>query len=102
MQGVPRGTDHRGQVASALSEPVNQIVEAVKVALEARRRSWRLTSQTRHHADGGGALLRGLDAEIAITRFAGASPTIRCPGGVGCGKVLEHRKDERRPRLDLV
>jgi rod shape-determining protein MreB len=96
MQGVPREVRiSEKQAADAVSEPVAQIVEAVKVALE--------TTPPELAADiadkgimltGGGALLRGLDLEIGDHTglpVTVADDPLSCVA-LGCGKVLEHPK----------
>src|ERR1700742_3873958 len=96
MQGVPREVRvSEAQAASALSEPVGQIVEAVKVALEATPPE--LASDIADKGimlTGGGALLRGLDAEIRDHTglpVTVADDPLSCVA-LGCGKVLEHPK----------
>ncbi|NBB14864.1 MreB/Mrl family cell shape determining protein [Caulobacter sp. SLTY] len=96
MQGVPREVRiSEKQAADALAEPVNQIVEAVKVALEATPPE--LASDIADKGimlTGGGALLRGLDAEIRDHTglpVTVADDPLSCVA-LGCGKVLEHPK----------
>jgi rod shape-determining protein MreB len=94
MQGVPREVRiSEKQASDALAEPVTQIVEAVKVALEATPPE--LASDI---ADKGimltGALLRGLDSEIRDHTglpVTVADDPLSCVA-LGCGKVLEHPK----------
>ena len=96
MQGVPREVRiSEKQAADALAEPVGQIVEAVKVALEATPPE--LASDIADKGimlTGGGALLRGLDAEIRDHTglpVTVADDPLSCVA-LGCGKVLEHPK----------
>ena len=96
MQGVPREVRiTEAQVASALAEPVNQIVEAVKVALEATPPELAADIADKGiMLTGGGALLRGLDAEIRDHTglpVTIADDPLSCVV-LGCGKVLEHPK----------
>jgi len=96
MQGVPREVRiSEKQASDALSEPVSQIIEAVKVALEATPPE--LASDIADKGimlTGGGALLRGLDAEIrdhtGLPVMVADDP-LSCVA-LGCGKVLEHPK----------
>ena len=94
MHGVPREVlVSQRQIAESLAEPVSAIVEAVKVALE--------NTPPELAADivdkgivltGGGALLRGLDAEIRDHTglpVTVADDPLSCVA-LGCGKVLEH------------
>ena len=74
-------------------EPVSQIVEAIKVALEATPPE--LASDISDKGimlTGGGALLRGLDLEIrdhtGLPAMVADDP-LSCVAS-GCGKVLEH------------
>ncbi|KAK0360576.1 hypothetical protein LTR94_026768, partial [Friedmanniomyces endolithicus] len=66
MQGVPREVRiSERQAAEALAEPVTQIIEAVKVALEATPPELAADIADKGiMLTGGGALLRGLDVEI--------------------------------------
>jgi len=96
MQGVPREVRiSEKQASDALAEPVTQIVEAVKVALEATPPE--LASDIADKGimlTGGGALLRGLDAEIRDHTglpVTVADDPLSCVA-LGCGKVLEHPK----------
>jgi len=52
------------QIRKAIEEPVQAIIDAVKVTLDRTRRSCRQTSWSRHRPDGGGALLNGLAARL--------------------------------------
>jgi rod shape-determining protein MreB len=94
MQGVPREVRvAERQAADALSEPVSQIVDAVKMALESTPPE--LASDIADKGimlTGGGALLRGLDAEIRDHTglpVTVADDPLSCVA-LGCGKVLEH------------
>src|SRR5271167_4023357 len=96
MQGVPREVRiSEKQASDALAEPVTQIVEAVKVALEATPPE--LASDIADKGimlTGGGALLRGLDSEIRDHTglpVTVADDPLSCVA-LGCGKVLEHPK----------
>src|ERR1700756_4137277 len=96
MQGVPREVRiSEKQASDALSEPVGQIVDAVKGALEATPPE--LASDIADKGimlTGGGALLRGLDAEIRDHTglpVTVADDPLSCVA-LGCGKVLEHPK----------
>src|SRR6201998_1961284 len=96
MQGVPREVRiSEKQAADAVSEPVAQIVEAVKVALEATPPELAADIADKGiMLTGGGALLRGLDLEIRD--HTGLPVTVaddpRSCVALGCGKVLEHPK----------
>jgi rod shape-determining protein MreB len=96
MQGVPREvrvTEKQG--AEALNEPASQIVEAVKVALEATPPE--LASDIADKGimlTGGGALLRGMDTWISDSTglpVTVADDPLSCVA-LGCGRVLEHPK----------
>ncbi|NEX95121.1 rod shape-determining protein [Caulobacter sp. 17J65-9] len=96
MQGVPREVRiSERQAAEALAEPVSQIIEAVKVALEATPPE--LAGDIADKGimlTGGGALLRGLDAELREQTglpVSVADDPLSCVA-LGCGKVLEHPK----------
>ncbi|MBI2248293.1 MAG: rod shape-determining protein [Brevundimonas diminuta] len=94
MQGVPREVKmSERQAAEALAEPVSQIVEAVKVALEATPPELAADIADKGiMLTGGGALLRGLDAEIRDHTglpVQVADDPLSCVA-IGCGKVLEH------------
>jgi rod shape-determining protein MreB len=81
------------QVAEAIAEPVGQIVDAVKAALEAT--SPELSADIADKGimlTGGGALLRGLDLEISDKTGLPvilADDPLSCVA-MGCGEVLEH------------
>lgn len=93
MHGVPRElTLSESQIAEALVEPVMQIVEAVKVALESTPPE--LSSDIVDKGivlSGGGALLNGLDYVLSestgLPVFIADEP-LNCVA-LGCGKVLE-------------
>ena len=95
--GQPRTLSDKvmAPVGDALSEPVGQIVDAVKMALEATPPE--LASDIADKGimlTGGGALLRGLDAEIRDHTglpVTVADDPLSCVA-LGCGKVLEHPK----------
>jgi rod shape-determining protein MreB len=94
MHGIPKEIRiNERQVAEALFEPVSQIVEAVKVALEATPPELSADIVDKGIVlTGGGALLRNLD--IVIRDRTGLPVTIAddplsCVV-LGCGKVLEH------------
>jgi len=96
MQGVPREVRiSEKQAADAVSEPVAQIVEAVKVALEATPPELAADIADKGiMLTGGGALLRGLDLEIRDHTglpVTVADDPLSCVA-LGCGKVLEHPK----------
>ena len=96
MQGVPREVRiSEKQASDALAEPVAQIIDAVKVALESTPPE--LASDIADKGimlTGGGALLRGLDIEIRDHTglpVTVADDPLSCVA-LGCGKVLEHPK----------
>ena len=94
MQGVPREVRiSERQAAEALAEPVTQIIEAVKVALEATPPELAADIADKGiMLTGGGALLRGLDVEIRDHTglpVSVADDPLSCVA-VGCGRVLEH------------
>jgi rod shape-determining protein MreB len=96
MQGVPREVRiNEKQAAIAVSEPVSQIIEAVKVALEATPPELAADIADKGiMLTGGGALLRGLDIEIRDATglpVTVADDPLSCVA-LGCGKVLEHPK----------
>jgi rod shape-determining protein MreB len=96
MQGVPREVRiSERQAAEALAEPVGQIVDAVKVALEATPPELAADIADKGiMLTGGGALLRGLDSEIRDHTglpVTVADDPLSCVA-LGCGKVLEHPK----------
>ena len=81
------------QAAEALAEPVSQIIDAVKVALEATPPELAADIADKGiMLTGGGALLRGLDAEIRDHTglpVSVADDPLSCVA-IGCGRVLEH------------
>lgn len=94
MQGVPREVRiSERQAAEALAEPVTQIIEAVKVALEATPPELAADIADKGiMLTGGGALLRGLDVEIRDHTglpVSVADDPLSCVA-IGCGRVLEH------------
>jgi rod shape-determining protein MreB len=94
MQGVPREvTVSEKQAADAVAEPASQIIEAVKVALEATPPELAADIADKGiMLTGGGALLRGIDLEIADATglpVTVADDPLTCVA-LGCGKVLEH------------
>ena len=93
MNGVPKETEiTEAMVARALSEPVQQIVDAVKVALEAMPPELAADIVDKGIVlTGGGALLRNLD--VVLRERTGlpvtlAEDPLRCVV-LGSGKVLE-------------
>jgi rod shape-determining protein MreB len=96
INGVPteiKLSEH--QVAESLMEPVSQIVEAVKIALECTPPE--LSSDIVDKGivlTGGGALLKNLDYVLrestGLPVFVADDP-LSCVA-LGCGKVLENRK----------
>lgn len=94
MQGVPREVRmSERQAAEALAEPVAQIIDAVRVALEATPPELAADIADRGiMLTGGGALLRGLDIEIRDQTglpVSVAEDPLSCVA-IGCGRVLEH------------
>jgi rod shape-determining protein MreB len=94
MQGVPREVRmSERQAAEALAEPVAQIIDAVKVALEATPPELAADIADKGiMLTGGGALLRGLDVEIRDQTglpVSVAEDPLSCVA-IGCGRVLEH------------
>jgi rod shape-determining protein MreB len=94
MQGVPREvTVSEKQAAEAVAEPASQIIEAVKVALEATPPELAADIADKGiMLTGGGALLRGLDLEISDATglpVTVADDPLTCVA-LGVGKVLEH------------
>jgi rod shape-determining protein MreB len=94
MQGVPREvTVSEKQAADAVAEPAAQIIEAVKVALEATPPELAADIADKGiMLTGGGALLRGIDLEIADATglpVTVADDPLTCVA-LGVGKVLEH------------
>ncbi len=96
MHGVPKEIRiNERQVSEALFEPVSQIVEAVKVALEATPPELSADIVDKGIVlTGGGALLRNLDVVIrdrTALPVTIADDPLSCVV-MGCGKVLEHPK----------
>jgi rod shape-determining protein MreB len=94
MQGVPREVRvTEKQAADAVAEPASQIIEAVKVALEATPPELAADIADKGiMLTGGGALLRGIDLEIADATglpVTVADDPLTCVA-LGVGKVLEH------------
>jgi len=94
MNGVPKELLlSEAQIAEALHDPVNQIIEAVKVALESTPPE--LSSDIVDKGivmSGGGSLLRHLD--LALSQATGlpvfvAEDALSCVA-IGTGRVLEH------------
>jgi rod shape-determining protein MreB len=84
----------QGQIAEALAEPVQQIVEAVMVALEATPPDLAADIVDRGvMLSGGGALLGDMD--VALRNQTGLAVTVadeplHCVA-LGTGKALEHK-----------
>jgi rod shape-determining protein MreB len=100
MQGVPREVRvTEKQAADALSEPAGQIVEAVKVALEATPPELAADIADKGiMLTGGGALLRGLDGEISDATglpVTVAEEPLSCVA-LGTGRALEETKRLRQ------
>jgi rod shape-determining protein MreB len=99
MNGVPKEiVITEAMVAESLSEPVLQIIDAVKTALEAMPPELAADIVDRGiMLTGGGSLLRNLD-EILRDRtglpVTLADDPLRCVV-LGCGKVLENLKEMR-------
>jgi rod shape-determining protein MreB and related proteins len=94
MHGVPREVRvTERQAAEALAEPVSQIVEAVKVALEATPPELAADIGDKGiMLTGGGALLRNLDQEIRNHTglpVSVAEDPLSCVA-MGCGRFLDH------------
>jgi len=99
MQGVPREIDvNERMIAEALAEPVEQIVDAVKIALESTPPELAADIVDKGiMLTGGGALLRNLDQAIRERTglpVAIADDPLSCVV-LGCGKVLENPKQLR-------
>ena len=106
MNGVPNEiTINQSQIAEALAEPVGQIVEAVKVALEATPPE--LASDIVDKGimlTGGGALLSELDA---VLRHETGLPVIIANDPLNCvalgtGRALEHMNALQHILIDSV
>lgn len=96
MQGVPREIDvTERMIAEALAEPVEQIVDAVKIALESTPPELAADIVDKGiMLTGGGALLRNLDQAIRERTglpVAIADDPLSCVV-LGCGRVLEDPK----------
>lgn len=96
MNGVPREISvTEAMIADALSEPVEQIVEAVKQALEATPPELAADIVDKGIVlTGGGALLRNLDSELRERTglpVSIADDPLSCVV-VGCGKAIENLK----------
>lgn len=101
ISGLPRQTSITSQeIREAISEPVGQIVEAVKVALESAPPELAADiMDVGIHLAGGGALLRGLDRLIASETGMPvhiAEDPLSCVA-LGAGAVLEEA--EQNPGL---
>ena len=82
IKGVPKElVMTEREIAESLAEPVGAIIEAVKVALEHTRRSWRPTSSTRASCSPAAARCWAILISCCGTRrpCRSQSPTIRCP-----------------------
>jgi rod shape-determining protein MreB and related proteins len=99
MHGVPKEVRiDEAQVAEALAEPVSQIIEAVKVALEATPPELAADIvDTGIMLTGGGALLRNLDQvlrdETGLPVSVADDPL--CCVALGTGAALENEKAMR-------
>jgi len=96
MHGVPREVRiSEKQASEAVAEPVSQIIEAVKAALESTPPELAADIADKGiMLTGGGALLRGLDIEISEATglpVTIADDPLSCVA-LGCGKVLENKK----------
>ena len=94
IDGVPAEVEvNEAMMAEALADPVNEIIEAVKLALEAMAPELAADIVDRGIVlTGGGALLRNLDAFIrqeAKLPVMIADDPLKCVAH-GCGYVLEH------------
>lgn len=99
LDGVPKEIEiTESMIADALSEPVHEIVEAVKVALEAMPPELAADIVDRGIVlTGGGALLRNLEksvAEQAHLPVRIADDPLKCVVN-GCGHVLENYEEMR-------
>jgi rod shape-determining protein MreB len=95
LNGVPKEIEvTQGQIAEALAEPVQQIVEAVMVALEATPPDLAADIVDRGvMLSGGGALLGEMDAALRNQTglaVAVAEEPLHCVA-LGTGKALEHK-----------
>ena len=106
LNGVPKEIEiTQAQIADALQDPVQQIVEAVMVALEATPPDLAADIVDRGvMLTGGGALLGDLD--VALREQTGLAVTVaeeslHCVA-LGTGKALEHRNALRHVLRDSV
>ena len=106
LNGVPKEIEiTQAQIAEALQDPVQQIVEAVMVALEATPPDLAADIVDRGVMQtGGGALLGDLD--VALREQTGLAVTIADESlncvALGTGKALEHRAALRHVLRDSV
>jgi len=104
MNGVPKEiTINQAQIAEALAEPVGQIVEAVKVALEATPPELAADIVDKGiMLTGGGALLSELDAvlreETGLPVLIADEP-LNCVA-LGTGRALEHMNKLQHVLID--
>ncbi len=94
-EGVPRSfTVSSNEILESLTDPLNQIVSAVKIALEQTPSNWARTSPTRASRldRRRAALLRDLDRllqeETGLPVVVAEDPRPACVRG--CGEALEH------------
>jgi rod shape-determining protein MreB len=106
LNGVPKEIEvTQSQIAEALAEPVQQIVEAVMVALEATPPDLAADIVDRGvMLTGGGALLGDMD--VALREHTGLAVTVAdeplsCVA-LGTGKALEHKTALRHVLKDSV
>ncbi len=106
LNGVPKEIEiTQAQIADALQDPVQQIVEAVMVALEATPPDLAADIVDRGvMLTGGGALLGDLD--VALREQTGLAVTVADESlhcvALGTGKALEHRNALRHVLRDSV
>lgn len=106
LNGVPKEIEiTQAQIADALQDPVQQIVEAVMVALEATPPDLAADIVDRGvMLTGGGALLGDLD--VALREQTGLAVTVADESlncvALGTGKALEHRDALRHVLRDSV
>lgn len=106
LNGVPKEIEiTQAQIADALQDPVQQIVEAVMVALEATPPDLAADIVDRGvMLTGGGALLGDLD--VALREQTGLAVTVADEAlhcvALGTGKALEHRNALRHVLRDSV
>ncbi|NCO16260.1 MAG: rod shape-determining protein, partial [Alphaproteobacteria bacterium] len=106
LNGVPKEIEiTQGQIAEALQEPVQQIVEAVMVALEATPPDLAADIVDRGvMLTGGGALLGEIDAALRLhtgLAVTVADEPLNCVA-LGTGKALEHKTALRHILKDSV